>query len=86
MIGKLDPEERVLSAGPPQLPKWFAQTSDEPYDRHQYELQFNGKSVIFDDYEQMRAYWFECVRNWGNCKVNVLDKKQIKKKTKGGFK
>jgi len=86
MIGKLDPEERVLSAGPSQLPEWFAQTSDEPYDRHQYELQFNGKSVIFDDYEQMRAYWFECVRNWGNCKVNVLDKKQIKKKTKGGFK
>ena len=63
MIGKLDPEERVLSEGPPQLPEWFAQTSDEPYDRHQYELQFNGQSIIFDDYEQMRAYWFQSAHN-----------------------
>ena len=86
MIGKLDPEERVLSAGPPQLPEWFEQTSDKPYDRHQYELQFNGQSIIFDDYEQMRAHWFQCVRNWKDCKVNVLDKKQTKKKSNGGFK
>ena len=86
MIGKLDPEERVLSAGPPQLPEWFAQTSDKPYDRHQYELQFNGQSIIFDDYDQLRAYWFQSAHNWKGCKVNVLDKKQTTKKSKGGFK
>ena len=86
MIGKLDPEERVLSAGPKELPARFEQTSEEPYDRHQYELQFNGQSLIFDDYEHMRAYWFQCVRNWKDCKVNVLDKKQTKKKSNGGFK
>ena len=86
MIGKLDPEERVLSAGPEVLPEWFEQTSDEPYDRHQYQLEFNGKSIIFDDYDQLRAYWFQKIRNWGNCKVNVLDRKQNKKKSNGGFK
>jgi hypothetical protein len=86
MIGKLDPEERVLSAGPKELPEWFEQTSDEPYDRHQYQLECNGQSIIFDDYDHLRAYWFESVRNWGNCKVNVLDRKQNKKKTNGGFK
>jgi hypothetical protein len=86
MIGKLDPEERVLSTGPKELPVWFEQTSDESYDRHQYQLEFNGQSLIFDDYDQLRAYWFECARNWDDCKVNVLDRKQNKKKTNGGFK
>ena len=81
MVGKLEPEDRVL-------PEWFAQTSDKPYDRHTYELVFNDgrKSIIFDDYDQMRLHWFECVRNWGDCKVNVLDIKKQKKKSKGGFK
>tara|TARA_Y100000015_G_C2333694_1_gene62490 strand:- start:96 stop:305 length:210 start_codon:yes stop_codon:yes gene_type:complete len=67
---------------------YFEQTSDEPYDRHSYELEFNSgkQSITFEDYEHLRAYWFECVRNWGDCKVNVLDRKQKKKKTNGGFK
>jgi len=69
------------------LPDWFAQTSDEPYDRHQYLLEFNGGNTLtFDDYEQMRAYWFQSVRNWSDCKVTVLDKKQQNKKSHGGFK
>ena len=66
---------------------YFEQTSDKPYDRHKYQLEFgDGQTVIFNDYEQLRAYWFECVRNWGNCKVSVLDTKQNKKKSNGGFK
>ena len=86
MIGKLDPEERVLSAGPKELPARFEQTSDKPYDRHQYQLECNGQSIIFDDYDQLRAYWFQSVRNWKDAKVNVLDRKQNKKKSNGGFK
>ena len=80
MIGKLDPEEchgyclRVHHS----LPEWFAQTSDKPYDRHQYELQFNGQSIIFDDYDQLRAYWFQSAHNWEGCKVNVLDHEKNK--------
>lgn len=84
MIGKLDPEERVMSE---VLPDWFAQTSDEPYDRHQYLLESKGSDALtFDDYEQMRAYWFQSVRNRSDCTVTVLDKKQQHKKSHGGFK
>ena len=71
----------------PSDPQYFTQTSDGSYDRHNYTVVFkNKKTLQFDDYEQMRAYWFQCGRNWKNCKVNVLDKKQIKKKSNGGFK
>ena len=84
MIGKLDPEERVLSEVMPDL---FTQTSDEPYDRHRYLLESNGgKALIFDDYEQMRAHVCSSVRNWGDCTVTILDKKLQKKKLNGGFK
>ena len=86
MIGKLDPEERVLSEGPPQLPEWFAQTSDEPYDRHQYELQFNGQSIIFDDYEQMRAYWFGWSKTKHLSHVIVNDLPAVRASDSKGFK
>ena len=33
---------------------WFTSTSDKPYDRHYYTI--NNKR--FDDYEQLRAHWF----------------------------
>ena len=33
---------------------WFTHTSDKPYDRHYYTI--NNKR--FDDYEHLRAYWF----------------------------
>ena len=40
--------------------KWFAQTSDKPYNRHTYRLKFhNGKAIVYDDYEVMRAHWFQ---------------------------
>ena len=66
---------------------YFTETSAESYDQNFYKIEFNdGKSLTFQDYEQMRSYWFECVRNWSDCKVIVLDKKQKQKKTNGGFK
>ncbi|AOV59291.1 hypothetical protein C440309_068 [Synechococcus phage S-CAM4] len=34
---------------------WFTSTSDKPYDRHYYTI--NNKR--FDDYEHLRAYWFQ---------------------------
>jgi len=70
----------------PSDPLYFKQTSDEPYDRHQYRLDFEeGKSIIFDDYEQMRSFWFEKIRNWHECTVTILDKDVQKKSrnTKG---
>jgi hypothetical protein len=73
----------------PTDPRYFLQTSDEPYDRHQYVLSYNGeKELLFDDYEHLRSYWFEAVRNFSGCTVKVLDIKKNKKKSKskGGFK
>ena len=71
----------------PSDPQYFTQTSDESYDRHYYRLEFNNgqNSLEFEDYEHLRAYWFESVRNWKNCTVTVLDYKQ-KSKSKKGFK
>ena len=65
----------------------FTQTSDDPYDRHSYRLNVPGSnSVVIEDYELLRAIWFEKCRNFTGCTVDVLDKKQNKKKTNGGFK
>ena len=46
----------------PEDPQYFTQTSSDSYDRHHYELIFNDNqsSIVFDDYEQMRLYWFQC--------------------------
>ena len=79
MNGKLDPEDRVL-------PDWFAQTSDEPYDKHNYRFHYlNGESIIVESYEEIYEKWFN-TPSLLKSHVEVLDTKQIKKKTNGGFK
>lgn len=61
----------------------FERTSTDPYVKHDYKLIFtSGKSVIFDNYEDVLMEWFQ------NCEycdlIEVLDKKEKKKtKTKG---
>lgn len=80
MIGKLDPEERVLEEF-----KVFQQTSDAPYDRHSYKVLIGDESFIVEDYEDLRALWFQQLRNYSGVTVEVLDV-QKKKKSKGGFK
>ena len=57
----------------PTDPQYFTQRSDEPYDRHTYELVLpSGKTLVFQDYEHLRSIWFEAARNWSGCVVNVL--------------
>ena len=69
------------------LPEFFEQTSDKPYDRHTYRIELgDGRSVDIDDYIHLRAVWFESVRNYTGCTVTVLDTKQKRKKSNGGFK
>ena len=37
----------------PSDPRYFKQSSDKPYDRHQYQIVINkDQSIIFDDYDQ----------------------------------
>ena len=65
-----------------QQMKIFKQTSDEPYLRHDYKVIFeNGKTVVFDNYEDVQVTWFQ---NGGNflSHIEVLDRKQEAK----GFK
>jgi hypothetical protein len=60
----------------------FTCTSDDPYDRHDYEVVLtSGKKVKFYNWEDTLGYW------WENCQVPdfldiiiVKDKKKIKGK------
>ena len=50
-------------------------TSDQPYNRHKYELVFvDGRSVVIDDYETMKQAWWKY--NQVVSHVNVVDKKK----------
>ena len=87
MIGKLDPEERILNDVMPELPKWFSQSSDEPYDRHHYRFVYSdGQSKIFESYERAQQEWFNLPKVFKS-HIEVLDIKNKKQKNlKGGFK
>jgi hypothetical protein len=87
MIGKLDPEERILDDVLPEPPKWFSQTSDEPYDRHHYRFVYSdGQSKIFESYERAQQEWFNLPTVFKS-HIEVLDIKNKKQKNlKGGFK
>jgi hypothetical protein len=65
------------------LPKNFEQTSDAPYNRHDYKLVYsNDQSVIFDNFEDLRRTWWETPEQFLS-HVEVLDKKKQKTKSKG---
>ena len=59
----------------------FKQTSDKPYDRHQYKIKFDdGKSILFPDYETMQHFWFTNIASWGNKRNAVVEIVDINKK------
>jgi len=61
--------------------KTFKQTSDIPYDRHEYKIKFdNGKAITFPDYESMQYFWFSNVASWGNKRNAVVEVVDINKK------
>lgn len=66
--------------------KVFTNTSDLLYDRHNYKLfQNNGKTIVFDNWEDAKSYWFEKI-SFGNLDYfEVLDKKKNKIKKSKGF-
>jgi len=40
--------------------KTFTSTCNKDYDRHSYKLILNnGKAVVLQDYEHVRAFWFQ---------------------------
>jgi hypothetical protein len=65
------------------LPKNFQQTSDHPYDRHDYKLVYsNKKCSIFDNFEDLRKEWWQTPEQFLS-HVEVLDKQKEKSKSKG---
>ncbi len=62
----------------------FSQTSDQPYNRHNYKLYYTtGKTIVFDNYEDVQLTWFQTSPDFLS-HVEVLDKeKPLKSK---GFK
>ena len=65
----------------PSDPRYFTQTSDEPYDRHEYKVVAkSGESFITDDYMQAQAAWIE--KGIWLSHIEVLDKPKKQK----GFK
>ena len=86
MIGKLDPEERILEGVYQNYQNGSHQTSDEPYDRHHYRFVYsNEQSIIFESYEQAQQEWFNTPTMFKS-RIEVLDIKDKKQKLKGGFK
>ena len=70
----------------PNDPRYFTDSSEEPYDKHQYEFVYsNGQSRIFDSWEETRSEWFNIPSHFKS-HVNVLDQKQKNKKLNKGFK
>ena len=62
----------------------FSQTSDEPYDRHDYELVMkSGKKIKVGDYETARMLWWNYCGSGGCSHIDVVDPIQKKKGGKG---
>ena len=71
----------------PSDPQYFTQTSDGSYDRHTYTVVFkNKKTLTFDDYEQMRAYWFGWNQTNHLSHVIVNDLPAVRASDSKGFK
>ena len=63
----------------------FQQTSDSPYDRHNYELILkSGKTVCFGDWTDVQGYWFahQQIPDYLDY-IKVLDKPKKKSKSVG---
>ena len=66
-------------------PRYFSQTSNEPYDRHHYKIVSQTKTIVVESWDEVQEYW------WNNCNspwfegtvIYVIDKPKTKSK---GFK
>lgn len=67
------------------LPKFFKQTSDEPYLRHNYKLVYTNKNFkVFDNYEDFSATWFQTSNKFlSHGEILDYKEKESKKMTKG---
>ena len=60
-------------------PKWFAQTSNKPYDRHHYKIVCQDQSFVVESWDEVQEYWWNR-RGFNSPVIEVIDKP---KKSKG---
>ena len=65
-------------------PRYFSQTSNEPYNRHHYKIVSSTKTFVVESWEEVQEWW------WNHCnminfdaRIEVLDKPKPKKQSKG---
>ena len=44
------------------VPRYFNQTSDVPYDRHHYKIVCQNKSFVVESWDEVQEWW------WNNCR------------------
>ena len=63
-------------------PRFFEQTSNEPYDRHHYKIVCQDKSFVVESWQEVIEYWWNR-RQFISPVIEVIDKPKPKSK---GFK
>ena len=58
-------------------PRFFEQTCYKPYDRHQYKIVCESKSIVVESWEEVQEFW------WNNREINPPVIEVLDKKTKG---
>ncbi len=64
-------------------PRYFSQTSNEPYDRHHYRIVYKDRSAVVESWEEVQEYWWNNSRRFELPVIEVIDKPKTKKKSKG---
>ena len=64
-------------------PRYFSQTSNEPYDRHHYRIVYKDRSAVVESGEEVQEYWWNNSRRFELPVIEVIDKPKTKKKSKG---
>tara|TARA_B100000424_G_scaffold229007_1_gene190345 strand:- start:608 stop:832 length:225 start_codon:yes stop_codon:yes gene_type:complete len=64
-------------------PRYFSQTSNEPYDRHHYRIVYKDRSLVVESWEEVQEYWWNNSRRFELPVIEVIDKPKTKKKSKG---
>ena len=62
----------------------YTQTCDKSYERHSYIVYFkDGNRRLFDNWEEVQAFWFQFASMKLLSHVEVTDKPKLRTKSKG---
>ena len=64
-------------------PRYFSQTSNEPYDRHHYKIVYKDRSFVVESWEEVQEYWWNNSHKFELPVIEVIDKPKTNKKSKG---